>query len=107
MLTVPLTATPSQVVQCVLNNQTCTIRVYQKFFGVFMDLLVNDVTIITGVECEYGELIVQSLYLGFVGDFMWSDTQGTSDPEYAGIGTRWFLEYLLPTEVPTLPPGVE
>ena len=35
-----------------------------------------------------------SSYLGFVGDLMFSDTQGTSDPSSPGLGTRYLLMYI-------------
>ena len=49
MLVVPLQPVPSQTVSVNLNNQACTINVYQKAFGMFCDLLVNDTLIIGGV----------------------------------------------------------
>lgn len=46
-------------------------------------------------------LIVRSAYLGFIGDLAFIDTQGTSDPIYAGLGTRFQLVYLFPVDVAT------
>jgi hypothetical protein len=37
---------------------------------------------------------VRSLWLGFSGDLMFSDTQGSSDPSSPGLGTRYLLFYL-------------
>jgi hypothetical protein len=103
MLIVPLQPTPAQQVYVNVLNQACTIRVYQKFYGLFMDLLVNNTLVIGGVQCLNGARIVQSLYLGFQGDFAWTDVTGNSDPSYSGIATRFFLNYLEPSN---LPPGV-
>ena len=103
MQLIPLQATPSQTVNVQLSGQSCTLNVYQKSTGLFMDVLVNDVLIIGGVICENLNRIVRSLYLGFIGDFSFVDTQGTSDPYYAGIGTRYYLLYLLETELSPLP----
>lgn len=103
MLTVPLQPVPSQVVAVNLGGQSCTLRVYQKSTGMFMDVLVNSTQlIIGGVLCENKNRIVRSLYLGFVGDFIFVDGQGSSDPSYAGLGSRFSLEYL---ETSDLPPG--
>ena len=44
--------------------------------------------------------IVRDLYLGFVGDFIWFDTQGSSDPIYMGLGSRFILVYLAPADLP-------
>ena len=100
MQIIPLQPIASQVIQATLNNQACTIRIYQKFFGLFCDLLVNDVLIIGGVICLNGVRIVQSLYLGFSGDLAFIDTQGTNDPTYSGLGDRYFLTYLSASELP-------
>lgn len=97
MQIVPLKAVPSQVVRVNLNSQACTIRVYQKSFGLFLDLLVNDVLIIAGRLCLNGVRLVQDDYLGFLGDLAFLDTSGTDDPEASGLGGRFVLSYIEPT----------
>jgi len=67
-----------------------------------MDVLVGGTTIISGVICENLNRIVRDAYLGFSGDFAWYDTQGTSDPVYTGIGTRFVLLYLTPDDLAAL-----
>lgn len=104
MLVVPLSAVPSQIVTTNLNNQPCQIAVYQKLTGMFIDLYVNDVLIVGGVECENVNRIVRDVYLGFSGDLLFLDNQpsqtdGPSDPFYTGLGTRFTLMYLFPTEL--------
>lgn len=91
---VPLNDVPSQRVQVLLNNQVCQIYVYQAQFGMFLELSVNNTLIIAGVVCENLNRIVRSAYLGFSGDLAFIDTQGSTDPVYTGIGTRYFLLYL-------------
>lgn len=103
MLIVPLNANPNQTLTVGLNNQACQLDVYQKTGGLFMDVYVNNALIIAGVLCENLNRIVRSLYLGFSGDFVFYDTQGTNDPDYAGLGSRFVLVYLAPAD---LPPGV-
>jgi hypothetical protein len=76
MLIVPLVPVASQSVNVVLAGQPCTINVYAKSTGMFLDLLVNDVLIIAGVVCLDGVRIVRDLYLGFTGDLAIFDTQG-------------------------------
>jgi hypothetical protein len=92
--TVPLQATPSQTLTTTLGGQGCQLNVYQKSTGLFMDVIVNNVLIIGGVVCENLNRIVRSAYLGFIGDFVFLDTQGTSDPTYTGLGSRYVLIYL-------------
>lgn len=99
MLIVPLQAVPYQVVSVLLAGQSSSIAVYQKSTGMFLDLAVNDVLIIGGVICENLNVIVRDVYFGFIGDLAFVDTQGSDDPVYTGIGTRWLLGYFSPAEL--------
>src|SRR6185312_13883234 len=94
MLIVPLQPVPSQSVSVVLGNQNCRIDVGQKSTGLFIDLYVNDVLIIGGVICENLNRIVRNKYFGFVGDLVFIDNEGTNDPDYTGLGSRYSLAYL-------------
>jgi len=98
MLIVPLKSVPNQTVTTSLAGQTTQIDVRQKLFGVFIDLYVSNVLIIAGALCLDRNPLVRSIYLGFTGDLAFFDTQGTSDPSYGGIGSRWLLAYLAPSE---------
>lgn len=99
MLIIPTQPVPSQTLQASLNNQPCTINLYQSPYGLFLDLLINGGLIIGGVICWNLNLCVRNAYLGFVGDLMVGDTQGNSDPVYTGLGTRYQLAYLTPADV--------
>ncbi|MGO4560972.1 phage baseplate plug family protein [Rhizobiales bacterium 3FA27D7] len=99
MLIVPLQAVPNQAVRVQLNNQQCQFNIYQKDQGLFLDLLVDNSPMVMGVICQRANRIVRDAYLGFLGDLMWIDTQGTNDPEYSGIGSRYVLAYLFPDEI--------
>lgn len=101
MLIVPLQAVPNQALTITLNDQVCQIDVYQKAFGLFVDLYVNNSLVIGGVIAENLNRIVRSLYLGFSGDLAFIDNQGTTDPVYTGLGTRYSLAYLFPDELVT------
>lgn len=103
MQVVPLQAVPSQVLAVQLSNQACQLKVYMTLSGLYMDVSVNGGLIIGGVICENLNRIVRDLYLGFLGDFMFLDNQGKSDPVYTGLGTRYSLIYLSPSD---LPPGM-
>ena len=98
---VPLQGVPSQTLSVQLNGQSCVLNVYQKFFGLFVDVYSNGTLIIAGVLCENLNRVVRDLYLGFSGDFVFLDTEGTGDPYYAGLGARWQLVYLLPSDLPS------
>ncbi len=91
---IPLQSVPNQTTQVVLANQSCQINVYQAPTALFIDVYVNDAPIRVGMICQDRNRIVRRLYLGFVGDFIFVDTQGTIDPVYTGLGSRFFLIYL-------------
>lgn len=101
---IPTLAVANQTFTTNLNNQSCQINIYQKAYGLFADLLVNNSPIIQGTICHHFVLLVRSLYLGFSGDLCFFDSQGTTDPYYTGLGTRYVLLYYLPTELAPGPP---
>lgn len=103
MLIVPVRAVPNQTLQVVLANQSCVLNIWQTPAGLFTDVYVGNTPIILGVLCQNLNRIVRDLYLGFVGDFWFSDQQGTDDPAYNGLGSQFLLEYL---EASDLPAGV-
>ncbi|VVD90469.1 hypothetical protein PCO31110_01592 [Pandoraea communis] len=94
MRTVPLQALASQAITIILGGQNCRIKVDQKRTGMFFSLWINNVALVTSVQARDRTLLVRQPYLGFVGDLSFFDTQGTDDPEYQGLGTRWFLNYI-------------
>ena len=94
MQIIPLSPVPSQTFTVLLAGQSCRINVYAKTTGVFVDLYVNNAPVVTGVIAQHANRIVREPYRGFAGDLALFDTQGSADPEYAGLGTRWVLGYL-------------
>lgn len=99
MQTIPLQAVPSQTVTVLLDEQYCQINVYQKAYGLFVDLYINNALVIGGVIAQNLNRIVRSSYLGFSGDLAFVDTQGTDDPHYSDLGGRFSLLYLSEDEV--------
>lgn len=106
MQIVPLAPVPNQAVSVTLNGQNCQINVVAKATGVFVDLYVANSLVIGGVIARNLNLIVLSAYLGFIGDLMFIDNQGWSDPTYTGLGTRYSLAYLTPADIPATCPWV-
>lgn len=92
-LLVPLAAVPSQQIGVQLGEQACKIAVYQKTTGLYLDLRVSDNPVVTGVLCLDRNKLVLDAYLGFVGDLAFVDTQGFSDPDYTGLGSRFVLAW--------------
>lgn len=96
---VPLQPLPSQFFNVTLAGQACTIAVYQKSTGLYLDLTVANVVRMTGVLCRDRVRLVRQAYLGFVGDLAFIDTQGAQDPDYTGLGARFQLVYLTPADL--------
>jgi hypothetical protein len=124
MLTIPLNAVPNQRLTSTINSQGVQINVYQKRYGLFFDLYLNNVAVVTTVMCENLNRLVRNTYLGFVGDLLFLDSQPRgpvvpphpytgytlpplgslegSDPFWEGLGDRFHLIYLYPSELTAL-----
>ena len=103
MMLIPIQPLPNQSLQVQLGNQPCTIQLNQTLYGLICTLYISGTLIIGGVLCENLNRIVRSLYLGFIGDLVFYDTQGSTDPVYQGLGARYQLIYI---EASDLPPNI-
>lgn len=103
MLIVPLQPVPSQKVITTLAGQTVALNVYQRRYGLFIDVYVANVLEIGAVICQNLNRIIRSRYLnveaGFEGDFAFFDTQGNDDPLFTGLGERFKLAWLSPEDL--------
>jgi hypothetical protein len=102
MLLIPLVAKPSQSLTIILGGQTTQLNLSQRAQGLFVDVLVNNEVVILGVVCQNQNRIVRYPYLNFIGDLVFFDTQGTDDPYYTGLGSRWLMAYISREELLTL-----
>ena len=98
---VTLQPVASQQVQTVLGGQQCQIAVYVKNQCMFLDMIVNGTQVIYAVQCKNLVSLIPTAYLGFVGWLMFIDTQGSEDPKYTGLGSRWQLLYLTEGDLTT------
>lgn len=103
MQIIPLQPVPSQIVTALLDGQVTQLRIYQKNYGLYCDISVNNTLIIGGVKCENLNRIKRSEYLAFLGDVFFFDTQGDTDPYYTGLGpfgtARYNFIYVSEAEV--------
>ena len=91
MLDIPLSPVAAQTVSTVVDGQNCAIAIYTKSTGMFFDLSVDGIPIITcRIIRDAVNLVRSSL---FRGDFQMLDTQGNDDPQYTGLGGRWVLVF--------------
>lgn len=91
---IPLAAVPAQKLSIQLGGKSCRVALYQKRTGLYADLSVNDRVVLCGVLCRDRTRLVRGEHFGFPGDLSFIDTQGTSDPEHTGLGTRYRLAWL-------------
>lgn len=99
MLTIPLQQVPNQFLAVTLGDQYCELNIYQKEQGLFMDLAVNGQDVKSGILCHGNWLMIRYPVYNFDGDFLFLDTQGSDDPYYTGLGTRWVLCYYAGAEL--------
>lgn len=98
MQNIPLQNIPSQLTKVVLGGQNVQIFIYQKDQGVFVDINSDGVDIVVGVIARDAVPLVCREYAGFIGNLLFIDTQGNSDPFYSGLGSRFSLVYLTADE---------
>jgi len=93
MVTIPLVAEPSQMLNVILGSQNCEISVYQKTTGMFIDLIVDGNPVLNARICRNMVNLVTQPYLPFAGALFFSDSKGDNDPDYTGLGSRFYLIY--------------
>lgn len=107
MQVIPIQPIPSQIITPSVNGQLMQLKIYQLSTGLYMDVLkkapgssIPYSLLSGGVQCHNLHVIVRWQYLGFVGDLLFSDQQGLTDPFYTQLGSRYLLFYLFPGELP-------
>jgi hypothetical protein len=93
-LSIPLQPVPWQTVNVTLNNQAVSLNIYSRGAALYIDVGVGSQWILYGVLCLNNNAIVRSGYFGLIGDLAFQDQQGSSDPTYDGLGTRYLLIYM-------------
>lgn len=106
MQQIPVQPVPSQQLQCVLNNQNVELSIYQNGQGMFVDITSNSQVVSTCIIALNGVPLNPFSYSTFLGNLLFIDTQGVSDPFYSGLGTRFQLIYLDPAEYAIAFPAV-
>jgi hypothetical protein len=93
MQVIPIIAAPTQTLRATLGGQDCAITIRQLTTGLFFYLSVSGTNIVAAMICLDRVGLVRNPYLGFVGQLMFVDTAGFSDPYYSGLGDRYILTY--------------
>lgn len=100
MIRVPLAAVPSQTLAIVLRGQACEISLRQNGANLYFSLKVAQREIVTTKLARNKQrLLLSSRYYGFAGDFIFVDTQGSLQPRFTGLVSRYRLFYLAPADL--------
>lgn len=95
MIRVPLAAVPTQTLAITLAGQPCQLALRQNGGNMYFDLTVNGVDIVLSrIVRNKQRLCLDAQYRPFVGDFLFNDTQGDTQPVYTGLDSRYVLYYL-------------
>lgn len=95
MIHVPLSPVPSQTLAVTLAGQACQIALRQNGANMYIDLTVGGSPVVTcRIARNKQRLLLDAQYHGFVGEFFFFDSQGDTDPQFAGLDDRYKLYYL-------------
>ena len=96
MIKIPLIAVPNQQLLITLDNQDCTLHVYQRGDKLYLDLALDGEILRYGAVCLPGVQIGGDM-LPFTGYIIVTDELSSPDkqlpPSYEGLGTRYFMYY--------------
>lgn len=92
-LVIPVAAVPSQRLNVTLEGQSVGIVLRSFNDRQYVTLLVNGETVFSNTLVVDRTPLKKYSYLPFVGDIASVDTQGTSDPDWKGWGSRFVLVY--------------
>lgn len=91
---IPLKAIPNQRFNVVLNDQNCTIHLFQRGDYLYMDFAVDDKMIRTGAICLSATSILVYPTPYFNGYLFFTDVKRKNkEPNYAELGSRFILCY--------------
>ena len=94
MVVIPLQQLANQEFNIVLNDQNCTIHLYQKGAYMYLDLTCNGVVVREGCICLSSANLLQYPTPYFTGYLFFADSSNKDDtPNYKELGTRFILFY--------------
>ncbi|MBO1325339.1 hypothetical protein K2X14_11630 [Acetobacter sp. TBRC 12305] len=91
---IPINAVAYQAIKVPLSGHSVQLDIQQRSTGLYMNITLDGTLIMAGVICQDRTWIVRKAYFGMPGDLAFQDTQGTDDPVYSGLGSRFVLVYV-------------
>lgn len=105
MVEIPLVAIPNQQLLVTLDNQDCTLHIYQRGDNIYMDLALDGEFLRHGAVCLPGVQIGGDMY-PFSGYLIFTDELSEPDkqlpPQYTGLGSRYRMYYATDAEAEAL-----
>lgn len=99
-IVIPVQAVPNQAFSCVLDDARAQVNLTTTDYGLFADVVYDGSPVASGRLCEDRTDLNPDRYRGLPQFLGFVDTQGGSDPVYAGFGTRYLLIYGSPPLAP-------
>ena len=94
MVQIELDAIPAQTFQVLLDEQACTISIYQRDERLYLDLSVGEEVVANGCVCLERLDIIQYKAVDFSGHLYFYDTMGHTDPQWDGLEDRYIFIYI-------------
>lgn len=91
---IPMEPLPNQSFNINLNGQDCRFEFVTRLKNIFMNLSVNNEPILNGIICLNGVNLIPEKYIKFNGSLYFQDLEGSLDPYFWGLGSRWVLNYV-------------
>lgn len=93
LYTIPLLAEPSQQASFNMSELSCRVWIRQLSTGLYLDLWQNEERLLSGALCVDRVDLIRNPASPFPGTLMFLDQQGTQDPTYDGLDTRFLLQF--------------
>ncbi|GBQ49452.1 phage baseplate plug family protein [Acetobacter ghanensis] len=90
---IPLGAVAYQSLRVPLSGHAVRLDLQQRGTGLYASVWMDDVPVLAGVLCQDRTWLIRNAAYGMPGDLAFADTQGTQDPDYSGLGSRFVLVY--------------
>lgn len=90
---IPAQQVANQELSAILDGVTARITLTTTDYGLFADILYNDVPVANGRLCLDRTDINPDRYRGLPQFLGFADLQGADDPTFDGFGTRFLLIY--------------
>lgn len=96
---IPLQPITNQEFVIMLEQRDWNIRLIQRLNRMYLSLWIDNIEIWSGSICRDRLPFVQSKTQNVTGNLVFVDMEGTSDPTYEGLGSRYKLFYFTDDEI--------